>query len=312
MNFENFTAPKLEKDKKPKISRRKFLGGIATAAGAYVVGQPTLETLEEIAIPETLKKEIEKLQKKLETQFAIQINFSPIEEEYVSNEELSLVEKRDALMGCIEALELYPLAYIRSTKLRKIRLIKKYEEPSPSPTATTAGFVQLEDQGTMNISKEPLWYEAAYYDPESYNFGWTNKGRLKAVFHHEFYHVSDPHLDDDAFNDLWKESNKESGGDPYFEEKSRETLRGFASGYSAAGPVEDRAEIARCLFTDQSALAKPDRALVLKIEFIKKQFYERSNGLMDEFYWKLIKEEDAEEIKKYIEMRERLQGTKKQ
>lgn len=315
MNWETFSSKKDAKTRRESLSRREFLKQASVVGGAgaigLTVGQPILETLEEAVRPEDLERELERNMKTLIERWNIALEFDAIDDGYKTSQELSPVERRDISSIVVDCLELYPLEYTQKSGLRKIRAVKHYKYPTPDPAGvTTAGYVSNDEREVMNLSTEPAWWEDAYRDMDNFQFGWGNASRMQAVFHHEFYHIADEHLEDeDRFNQEWIEMNREGGGEKYFAEL--DTLpeapgTGFVSVYARSNPNEDRAEIAKILFTQPAILTNADGVLQKKVDFIKNGFRMTSGGIMDEFYWKLVAEGDKQAVKQYVLMRENL------
>ncbi len=85
--------------------------------------------------------------------------------------------------------------------------------------------------------------------------------------------------------------------------------KGFPSAYAMTSPSEQRAVIAEFLMSDYAKLmdmAKDDPALMGSIEKIKGEFLEKSDGIMDETYWKLVQSGDGDLIRKYVAAKEML------
>ena len=288
--------------------RRRFLKGMLGATALVAVGgQPLKELFEEEVIPEQLEKELAEYREALKEEYGIELDFNKLALSEGSSRELSLSEQRDFAEDTLGATRRYPKNYVEKAGLHLVNGVKWYEDKnSKDPLAVTNGYFKSSNHDQIVISKEhPITYVTE-------KFGWDNDSTVERVFHHEFYHQSDPHIHDQEFNAGWAEESKLQGAD--FRGVTAADVfsmrrEGFPSAYARSKPSEDRAEVAALLLTDPSkaeALAAKEPALKEKIDEIKKEYYDRSRGVMDETYWKLLGEGDLQKVKEYCELRELL------
>lgn len=162
--------------------------------------------------------------------------------------------------------------------------------------------------GVLVISKENF---ENYFTVDT--FGWLNSERVKAVFHHEFYHQIDPNIFNRSYNEKWNTESSERGAVPRkvsFLDPFSVRKEGFTSTYGALqGGEEDRAEIVASLFVDPVGLGKladKEPALLDKVEKVKKEFFDRTHGIIDETYWKLRKEGNIQAVRNYLSTRDKL------
>ncbi len=290
------------------VGRRNFLRGVfAAGVVAAVGGQPIRELFEETLTPEQTEKELTECLEKLKSEYGVEIDFSELKDADKKIEHLSLAEQRDFAESMLGALEVYPKSYVHGSGLTTIKTGKHLRiESDNSKTSKTEAYFSSKYPERVLISKES--FEGYLTD----KFGWDNDRRMKSTFHHEFYHQNDPHVHDRAFNHGWTMEEATKGADPHFHTQDVFSIRreGFASTYGAlGGAAEDRAEVAAALLLDPEAferIALDEPALVDKIQKIKKEFFDRSHGIMDETYWKLRSGGDMKAIKEYFLLREQL------
>ncbi len=280
---------------------RKLLGlGVA----AVTLGHPAKELLEETVLSESTEGELSSYLEKLKTEFGVEVDFSgDLKDPEMSVRTLSLAEKRDLLETLYSAFRLYPREYVENVGLKTVRGVKWLAlrgSGLQQYVRSSRGYVQRSDNTTVNINKEPT--TGFLVDA----FGWTNRHTVERVFHHEFYHASDVHRADIAFNKDWGDEARrlqgEEGGRDLFSGRKE----GHATAYGGTSPKEDRAEIASMLMTEYRELlelAKHEPALANKIQKIKKEFAARSAGLMDDTYWDLLHNGSAQLAQEYFRIR---------
>lgn len=286
--------------------RRRFLKGLlGVGAIAAVGGQPLKELFEETVTPERLNEELETHRETLKTQYGIDIDFSDVQSSEGKSLPLSLAERLDFVKSISEAIALYPKSYIRNSGLKIIQGIKWLALKTGSMEGVE-GYFSKNDPERLVINKEDV---VNYFMQDK--FGWQNKERIVANFHHEFYHQSDPHLHDQKFNDDWDVESSMKGASPGgIVDVSSSRKKGFVSSYGyQAGGKEDRATIAAVLFTDPEKLerlAKDEPSLLNKVEKIKQEYLERSEGVIDETYWKLRKAGETQAAQEYLSLRDKM------
>lgn len=194
------------------------------------------------------------------------INNDDIENGIASVEELTLPEAQHALKILQEELAKYPPSYIKFCNINKIRLVKGVMYHSENEE----GQIEV-DRGYGRAPREkPLIYlsteqrKLGKYLPgvlQHVNPGaWENHYRVS--IHHELFHKSDEaeqgRFRDWANNDRWAVLNTHNYdayiGYPGLEDKNGPPALymvgehdGFARGYGASSPEEDRATIAEAI-----------------------------------------------------------------
>lgn len=307
-------VPEKSRVKRPddiaKPGRRNFLKGLlGVGALAAVAGQPILELVEETTRPEQLEEELRQYEKRLQDEYGVGLDFSLIPEARGSSVNLSLAERCDFAKSILEAIEVYPKSYIVSSGIKTVQGVKEVVlKKQMDPMDTTTGYFVKNGSGRLVISKEDF---VNYVTADT--FGWRNSERVKAIFHHEFYHQNDPNGFNRSYNEKWNRESSEKGAVPRevsFLDPFSIRKEGFTSTYGALnGGNEDRAEVSMSLFLDPvgvEKLAGKEPALFDKVEKIKKEFFNRTHGIIDETYWKLRKEGNIQAVKNYLETRDKL------
>jgi hypothetical protein len=190
---------------------------------------------------------------------------------------LSLEEKKQSLKLLREQLALYPPEYIQAMK--PIMILTKYDSLFYS-----AGYSFYKNRNYIIFFDMPFFPE-----------------RAKDLVHHELYHASDYNNGElEADNKEWGKLNE--GEVDYssfwqvhdFLSTFTQDLdvyhpRGFADHYSMKNADEDEATIMAKLMShgpEFEESAEKDHILKNKIEKMKEYMYQRTNGRMNEQYWK--------------------------
>lgn len=139
----------------------------------------------------------------------------------------------------------------------------------------------------------PAWdLNAMYYDP---TLGSYSAGFQKTVIHHEFFHMIDYRMGKLSRDADWRKLNPEdfkygSGGakmrTPGVGNLTKD-IPGFLTMYSTAAMEEDKAELYAHLIVDPGFvydLAKTDKYLASKIDFLKKRLAEYDPVFTDSFW----------------------------
>lgn len=296
-------------DDAQKSGRRNFLKGLGAGLLSVVAGQPLLELAEETIKPEQIERDLLQYEKRLQNEYGIVLDFSLIPETRGSSVILSLAERCDFAKSIVEAVELYPKSYITNSGIKTIQGIKQLAlQEQKDFMDTTSGYFIKNDPSRLVINKEDFVHHVT-----ADFFGWKNSERVKAVFHHEFYHQTDTHSFDKTYNKKWDTESSQKGAIPRkvsFLDPFSVRKEGFTSTYGALqGGKEDRAEIAMSLFVDPVGLenvASKEPALFDKVEKIKKEFFDRTHGIVDETYWKLRREGNIQAVRNYLLTRDAL------
>mgnify|MGYP001564941999 CR=1 FL=1 len=317
MNFERPNEEDAESLESPR--RRDFLkrgvgGALAAVAGGAFLGHPLKEVIEEKIRPEGIQEELDECLRQLQEIAGLEVDFNKIEDfekiNKITSKELSLVERRDAVRVIVKCLQVYPTSYIKALHLDRIKLVKEYIEGEPG-FAVVGGLVTKDDLHSLTISKEPAFSEVLMFKGL---LGWLSDATVEGTFHHELYHIADEHRAyRNSFNEAWKKESVENGSLSYFDVTGLEAppengIKGFASLYGRSSPSEDRAEIAKHLFVDPDPFPEDDKALLKKVEKIKEEYFHRSQGVMDEGYWNVMRQHDIEATKQYVAAREKILG----
>lgn len=311
MSFDNFESQKKNGSESPADpSRRKFLKTLSAGA-AYVAANniPGIkEFAEESVSREDIAREAVLLKEGLERRYGISIDFSAVDDEVESGSALSPIEQRDTLRELDQSLSMYPKGYVGNTRLKNIHVVNNYTRMMNPFIDGITHERRNPHPGRMLLNREHLLTKLTleeFFSPS-----------LPRTFHHEFYHLSDEHDEyheasqgrKSEFNDRWAEEHKRLGGAGY-SLSAPFTSKGFPSGYAMTSPTEQRAVIAEFLMSDYVGLmdmAKDDPALANSIGKIKSEFLEKSDGVMDETYWKLVQSGESDAIRKYVAAKETL------
>ncbi|MFH0821016.1 MAG: hypothetical protein V1908_04540 [Candidatus Peregrinibacteria bacterium] len=275
-------------------TRRKFLAAlVGGAAAAYLGSKLPIGTA--IADIFTLDKYDEAVLKEvdfLEQRYQCEIQFTGFGQ-------LDLSEKKIALGYLRKALSKYPPEYINRLKL--VIVSTKY-------TKIKAGAWTYPENGRnfLWICWNDLGDEVVKNDFQSY----SNLEHLMLI-HHELEHTADNMdglatgkcntdaqvcrgMNDREWVQLASDGKRTYVGDGYKKLSRTEALRsGFAEPYGAKDPDEDEATIAAYLigmateaFIGDTVRKNPTATRSKKITKVKEYMLRRSNGRMNEQYWK--------------------------
>lgn len=178
----------------------------------------------------------------------------------------------------VEEFSLYPIEFVRRTRLQRIVLC---EELSFSGQLRTA---------LPDFENNTLYLDVAR--------GANNKTYMRTVLHHEFFHLVD-YADDGVVygDDKWSALNPDTfsyGTGGRNAQSNRDTSKltdqypGFLNHYSTTGVEEDKAEIFANLIVRTSHVERvilTDPVLDTKVKRMKKLLHDFSSDV-DESFWK--------------------------
>ncbi len=185
---------------------------------------------------------------------------------------ISDYEMRKSIQALRRELVVYPTALLEKAKIKKIIILRNLQAKR--------------NLDWLNINGSSNW-QTGFILLDSFGSDWYKFSTL----HHEIFHL----LDRDSDNLAWASLNK--NGDKAYVAKhglgcdTPDNLQaGFIDVYGSCSVNEDQATITQALFWDstesiQNRAAK-DPVLTTKIQRIKQFYLEKSNGLMDEQYWR--------------------------
>lgn len=171
--------------------------------------------------------------------------------------------KANAISKLKKLLGFYPINYIENIKLENIVIVN---------------FFYKEDQ---YWAKMRLWW----FETNADNNLYLSYSNLAESFDHELYHQAMQYHNDFS---IWQALRL--GQDTfYLYEDLDKRVNGFARNYGKENIGEDQATMAEELiinYYDLIERVKTDTMLAKKLELVKKAFYELSDWIMDEEFWK--------------------------
>ncbi len=205
--------------------------------------------------------------------------------------EVDISEAAKALRALKEEIAEYPREYIDNCHLGRIRIGSKVSMTTEKSAAEPVGGFADWREG----EKRQLYLALEESDS-------ADSDHFRSSVHHELFHMSDKNLEH-SFEEIDEEwSRLNPGGksdylrrgysvwhDPNSTTQQTERSSGFANAYGKENEWEDRATVAELLMTnpkEAERLAEEDPVLKAKIEKIKELYKQRSNGKMDDEYFR--------------------------
>ena len=177
----------------------------------------------------------------------------------------SLADLKIAMESLEKSLEIYPPGFLERNGLKNIAIFKGIKEGMPA-----GGLSDSSGNIMLSVSENIQW-----------------------ASHHELYHTAD--FNDNLFSDdnfRWGiEVYGENYSFAYVETTAKERPSGFATPYAfkGIGMDEDQADTAAAMLLDYNRvvnISHVEPALARKIRFSKFFYYVKSEGKMDEIFWK--------------------------
>lgn len=278
-----------------QVDRRTFLkkaGKTAAVVGAATaIGGPTAsDVLRGIINKDQIAREISESLGYLYDTYGFTFQLKPQTDIAYSGEELTQVEKRDALEWIKKEAGKYPPEYIKEFLKPKTIVLLNALGPA-GITVPEQGF-DLATGKDVNFITIFLQKKSDTLDVGNL-FGWVSESNFASTFHHELFHLADFHASVDDVK--WAQLNPQQFG-AYIGLKNYAPgprPQGFARDYGKADSREDRATVAELLLTNPKTameLAAQDAILSAKIATCKEYYLKLSGGKMNEQYWQDLSE----------------------
>jgi hypothetical protein len=287
-------------------ARRKWLKRAAAAAAgaalAYERRHRIGEILEETLAPDNLARSIEEKRNHIRGRYGFAVTVGHISREelalefregsvsatYVTAEEPSLGQQRDGVNWLLHDLAKYPPECVRNFNLKEMRLVADlwhYMQRRDKEAFVDGRIGGISDKDKKFIALD-VKTAFSLYSVDTW-FAWHGLG----AFVHELHHRADEELSPESDDEEWVKLNPHGWFDYVHDLAyvSDEYETGFATSRGRYAVYEDQAEVARVLMNEPArtvARAESDSVLAAKVAFIKRRYFEWSDGRMDEQYWK--------------------------
>lgn len=280
-------------------NRREILAGVAATALLATVKSKIgfagrlLARRGEMSNNEQLLLEIERKIELIRTLYGIEVDIKPqrnedIEDEHIKEikfEESSLAQQDHALTWLLDGLTKYPPELIGRANICKIKIVSNLFIKKDKDFEKVDGLAVHD--------KFEIFLEAGQTSSQK-KFGWSDEESFNLAFHHDVFHFLEHRLMGEEINRQWIELNEEK--DKAYSNREGEEIKkgdGFIFKQGRENSKEDRATIFSAMLNNSMNIwgeCNKDKILQAKVDFLKRKLFEISSGLMNDEYWRQLKD----------------------